>query len=179
MKAEGIVTTTDNQYSSSNVNGSIVEVLAKEGSAVTFGDVLIRVSNGQENSQAEAILQQLKNHELKEAALSKYIEALSTKTNTLSNAGYELEYYGKMEYYLSLITSNNTQNNSTQNTINTKSTKLTSLQTELTALQNEVTTLESKTVDEEDKEQHAMDISRRRKRSRRIRSKGSKKTEET
>ena len=88
------------------------------------GDVILVVSNGEENIQRKEYEKILENNRLKKELLVKYRKSLDEKTNYLSDSGVEQEYYGKVEYYLGAIKSENQSEKFTSEDINKKQKKL-------------------------------------------------------
>ncbi|MDF9825856.1 multidrug efflux pump subunit AcrA (membrane-fusion protein) [Breznakia sp. PF5-3] len=100
VKANGEIITTDNQYITSNVNGTVSEIQKAEGSQVRKGDILFIANNGITGVQGEALLEQLNFAKEKLAAMDLFERSLNEKTNYLENDGVQQEYFGKVEYYL-------------------------------------------------------------------------------
>ena len=94
VKANGQISDKNIKYVSSNINGTIKEVKAKEGTFVKRGDIILVVSNGEENIQRKEYEKILENNRLKKELLVKYRKSLDEKTNYLSDSGVEQEYYG-------------------------------------------------------------------------------------
>ncbi|MDO4605610.1 MAG: efflux RND transporter periplasmic adaptor subunit, partial [Helcococcus sp.] len=124
VKANGQISDKNIKYISSNINGTIKEVKAKEGTFVKRGDIILVVSNGEENIQRKEYEKILENNRLKKELLVKYRKSLDEKTNYLSDSGVEQEYYGKVEYYLGAIKSENQSEKFTSEDINKKQKKL-------------------------------------------------------
>lgn len=141
VKAQGIVNTSDNQYVSVNVNGTILEMYVQEGETVSAGQNLIKISNGQEGLQAEAIVAQLDQMRENLSAMDLYQKSLEDKKNYMKNQGVEQEYYGYMEYYLSQVNSEDYSNSTQIKSLNEKSLKKDELTEEIKVLQNEIEAL--------------------------------------
>ena len=124
VKANGQISDKNIKYVSSNINGTIKEVKAKEGTFVKRRDIILVVSNGEENIQRKEYEKILENNRLKKELLVKYRKSLDEKTNYLSDFGVEQEYYGKVEYYLGAIKSENQSEKFTSEDINKKQKKL-------------------------------------------------------
>lgn len=107
VKANGQISDKNIIYASSNVNGSIKEIKAKEGAFVKEGDVILIISNGEENTQRKEFEKILRNNKSKKELIEKYRKSLDEKKNYLSDSGVEQEYYGKVQYYLDAIKSEN------------------------------------------------------------------------
>lgn len=142
VKAEGIVTTTDNQYISSLISGNVMEIRVAEGQTVIPGDVILVISNGQENSQSSAIVSQIATLSEKEAALTKYLHALDNGSNSLSNSGWEIEYYGKMTYYLSQVSDESKQREVNKLEITDREEKISLIELEVELVKVEIIAIE-------------------------------------
>lgn len=156
VRADGVVTSSDNQYIAPTVSGNVVEIVAKEGNEVKEGETLLIISNGQEKTHATAILSQLNTLNEKEEAIERYLKALETGKNILKNSGFEIEYYGKMEYYISQLQSENKQQKINDENIEKKKEKLSLVNSELSQLNEELKTLNEvieNSIEEEDKQE--------------------------
>ncbi|MDO4605606.1 MAG: biotin/lipoyl-binding protein [Helcococcus sp.] len=71
VKANGQISDKNIIYTSSNVNGSIKEIKAKEGSFVKEGDVILIISNGEENIQRKEYVKILEDNKSKKRFISK------------------------------------------------------------------------------------------------------------
>lgn len=141
VKADGIVTTIDNQYIASSISGNVVEIVFKEGSIVSAGDTLVIISNGQESVQTNAVISQLETLSLKENALAKYLNAIESGVNTLSKSVFEIEYYGKMEYYIDQINNASIQESINSSAIDKKKEKLSLSRSDLQILKDQLAPL--------------------------------------
>ncbi|SET03140.1 HlyD family secretion protein [Anaerobranca gottschalkii] len=103
VKAQGVVTTTDNQYISAKTSGVIQTINKTSGEKVKRGEVLFTITTGLEGIQKEAILEQIDNLKKQLEVLDRYKKSLVEKKNLLKKEGIELEYYGKVQYYLDSI----------------------------------------------------------------------------
>lgn len=147
VEAQGTITTEDNTYLGSLSDGILVEMKCPEGTMVNKDDVLFTVSNGSEGVQYQSLTNQLEQLQQKITVMDKYIDSLNKGVNKMSNSGLEQEYYGKVEYYLTLIKeeSNTTKNNQEQ--IKKKEEKKQTKQKEITDINTKISTL---TTSEED-----------------------------
>jgi len=143
VKAQGVITTTDNTYQSVNTNGYVLEIKAKEGQQVAEGDVLFTLSNGQEGIQDQAILEQMDSLNSRISIMDKYETSLNMKQNLLQNSGIEQEYYGKIEYYLSQLESESYNSNNTQSSLDEKNSKKQTLEMEINNLQLQLNELDN------------------------------------
>mgnify|MGYP000877793111 CR=1 FL=1 len=105
VKGQGIVSTMDNHYISMNSNGTLAEILVEEGEWVEAGEVILKISNGQESLQIAALQAQIEHATQKLEKMDKYQYSLSQQTNLMANSGLEQEYYGYVDYYLSQVKS--------------------------------------------------------------------------
>lgn len=147
VKAQGVITTTDNNYVGSLSDGVVMEVKKEEGSEVKKGDVLFTVSSGVEGVQYKAIAGQLEQSKEKIKAMDKFVKSLNENINHMKNAGIEQEYYGKAEYYLSLINDEYKAKQTAQANIKTKQEKRAAKQAELDSIVQQIAKL---TTSEED-----------------------------
>lgn len=107
INAFGTVTYSNAVYLSVNETGSINKVYKKEGDAVKKGDKILSIGNDKNSIEIEILNPQIKSLEKKLISLEKYEKSLNEKTNLLENSGYDQVYYGKTEYYLSIINDEN------------------------------------------------------------------------
>ncbi|MGF3113628.1 HlyD family efflux transporter periplasmic adaptor subunit [Facklamia sp. P9177] len=124
VKAQGIVADKGINYISSNVNGTVVEILKTEGAYVKENETILIISNGDEKVQRKEQEKILENNKEKIDLLNKYRESLDKKENLLKDEGAEQEYYGKIEYYLSSLNMEKNNSKYTQEDINKKTEKI-------------------------------------------------------
>lgn len=136
--ASGTATTTDNRYVSVDSNGEIIEILKQEGEYVKKGDVLFKLSDGKENAQKELLDPQIKTLNDKLAALDIYEKSLNDQINHLENKGQQQAYYGKMEYYLSMLESESFSKGQELEKINESENKLAQLKEDQENLQKQL-----------------------------------------
>lgn len=136
--ASGTATTTDNRYVSVDSNGEIIEILKQEGEYVKKGDVLFKLSDGKENAQKELLDPQIKTLNDKLAALDIYERSLNDQINHLENKGQQQAYYGKMEYYLSMLESESFSKGQELEKINESENKLAQLKEDQENLQKQL-----------------------------------------
>lgn len=136
--ASGTATTTDNRYVSVDSNGEIIEILKQEGEYVKKGDVLFKLSDGKENAQKELLDPQIKTLNDKLAALDIYERSLNDQINHLENKGQQQAYYGKMEYYLSMLESESFSKGQELEKINESENKLAQLKKDQEDLQKQL-----------------------------------------
>lgn len=109
VEAQGIITTEDNVYIGSYSDGVVIEIKKQENEFAEKDEVLLVLSSGSEGIQIQALNKQLNQANKKIEAMDLFEKSLNNKVNYLKNAGVQQEYFGKMEYYLSLI--NDEKNN--------------------------------------------------------------------
>lgn len=149
VKANGNSLITGTEFLSAISSGKVVTLHKSEGDIVKAGDVIVSLSSGQEGLQASSLNKQLEKLRAKEAIFQKFEQSLNEKYNHMSNSGEEQEYYGKVEYYLSQLNSENYNNGTQYSKIQDEYTKLNKMTTErnqlntdLQALQNELLQLQ-------------------------------------
>ncbi|MTV91332.1 secretion protein HlyD, partial [Streptococcus pneumoniae] len=116
------------------------------GDMVNAGDVIISLSSGQEGLQASSLNKQLVKLRAKEAIFQKFEQSLNEKYNRMSNSGEEQEYYGKVEYYLSQLNSENYNNGTQYSKIQDEYTKLNKITAERNQLDADLQTLQNELI---------------------------------
>lgn len=142
MKAPGIITTSDNQFISPQINGAVVSIKAVEGQKVSKDEVLFIISNGQEGLQNSALMQQVQNLNTKLEVMKRYEESLKKKVNQMKNSGIEQAYYGKVEYYLLQVKTQNFDKKNLTTQLSYKKQKKKELNSELNKLTNQLNSME-------------------------------------
>ncbi|QTC40433.1 HlyD family efflux transporter periplasmic adaptor subunit [Bacillus sp. V3] len=140
VKAEGTVMSKDDQYISSLLNGQIVTVNKQEGESVSEGEVLFTISSGQEGLQQSAIQTQIDELTEKNQVLDRFEESLNKQKNMMEDSGVEQEYYGKVQYYLLQVETDQFERESLNGQISKKETKKAELISELEELKKELRT---------------------------------------
>ncbi|NQI71919.1 HlyD family efflux transporter periplasmic adaptor subunit [Streptococcus suis] len=155
VKANGNAVITGTEFLSVVSSGKVVTMHKSEGDEVKVGDVILSLSSGEEGLQAGSLMKQLEKLRAKEAIFQKFEQSLNEKVNHMANSGEEQEYYGKVEYYLSQLSSENYNNGSQYSKLQDEYVKLNKLideknqldidlqtvQNELTQLQQQLATL--------------------------------------
>lgn len=141
VEAQGSITTMDNTYVASLTNGVVVQVFKEEGSAVNIGDELFSISSGNEGIQYSAIQDQLMQLESKKNAMIKFTQSLESGINYMSNSGVEQEYYGKMEFYLTLVKDEKESALNLQRNLAKKEDKKTTKEKEISDIQEQLNKL--------------------------------------
>ncbi len=142
VKAPGIITTSDNQFISPQINGAVVSIKAVEGQKVSKDEVLFIISNGQEGLQNSALMQQVQNLNTKLEVMKRYEESLKKKVNQMKNSGIEQAYYGKVEYYLLQVKTQNFDKKNLTTQLSYKKQKKKELNSELNKLTNQLNSME-------------------------------------
>lgn len=142
VKAQGQILDKNVAYISSNVNGSIKEIVKKEGDFVKSGDTILIISNGEENTQRLEYKNILKENEEKIKLLKKYRKSLDEKKNLLKDEGSEQEYYGKVEYYLNSLKNESQSSGFTNEDISKKENKINEKISEKEKLNSKISKLE-------------------------------------
>ncbi|WP_105155615.1 HlyD family efflux transporter periplasmic adaptor subunit [Streptococcus suis] len=134
---------TGTEYVSALSNGKIVTLHKKEGDSVKAGEVILSLSSGQEGLQTESLTKQLDKLNAKESLFQKYEQSLNEKVNYMANSGEEQEYYGKVEYYLSQLSSENYNDGSQYAKLQEEYTKLNKLVAEKSQLETDLSSYQS------------------------------------
>lgn len=143
VKARGTSVITGTEYVSALSNGKIVTLHKKEGDSVKAGEVILSLSSGQEGLQTESLTKQLDKLKAKESLFQKYEQSLNEKVNYMANSGEEQEYYGKVEYYLSQLSSENYNDGSQYAKLQEEYTKLNKLVAEKSQLETDLSSYQS------------------------------------
>lgn len=143
VKARGTSVITGTEYVSALSNGKIVTLHKKEGDSVKAGEVILSLSSGQEGLQTESLTKQLDKLKAKESLFQKYEQFLNEKVNYMANSGEEQEYYGKVEYYLSQLSSENYNDGSQYAKLQEEYTKLNKLVAEKSQLETDLSSYQS------------------------------------
>lgn len=145
VEAQGIITTIDNGYLGAYSDGIVIEIKKQENEWVDKDEVLLVISNGVEGVQIEALNKQLSQSQEKIETMDLFEKSLDNKTNYLKNDGIQQEYYGKVEYYLSLLSDEKTNLSNQEKEKTKKQEKLNNKKQELSTLENELKKLNDKT----------------------------------
>lgn len=142
VKANGQISDSQMSYLSSNINGTIKEIKANEGDFVEAGDVILSISNGEENTQRKEYEKILQENKKKIELLNSFRKSLDDKKNYLKDSGIEQEYYGKVEYYIQELNSEKQNKSFTNKDIEKKENKLKEKISEKSELSNSLGDLE-------------------------------------
>ena len=143
VKAQGEVAVNNTSYVASKGYAVIKEVYAKSGDYVEEGDKLLVISSGNEGIQADVIKEQIRDLEESMEVMNRYKQALMNKENTLGQSGKELEYYGKVNYYLDTLEQENFEKGTINNQVREKSKDIDKIDKEINELQSQLNQLTS------------------------------------
>lgn len=133
----------DDQFISSQLNGQIATVNKQEGESVSEGEVLFTITTGQEGLQQSAIQTQIDELTDKNQVLDRFEESLNKQKNVMEDSGIEQEYYGKVQYYLLQVQTDQFERDSLNDQISKKETKKAELLSELEGLKKDLKTQEN------------------------------------
>lgn len=150
VNAQGVVNTTDHKYVSTEVPGTVVEILVEEGETVESGQILLRISSGEEELRVKALLGQTEQIQLKIDAMDRYQKSLLEKKNLMRNEGIEQEYYGYVEYYLAQYSNENYSSHIQEDSLDKNIEKQTRLTNEISKIQSEIDLIKIPDVSSED-----------------------------
>ncbi|MCZ0704564.1 multidrug efflux pump subunit AcrA (membrane-fusion protein) [Natronobacillus azotifigens] len=120
VKAQGTVTVEGTSYLAARTHGVVTELHVNSGQYVEKGEPILSISTGNEGIQASVVDAQIAELEETLMVMDRYEEAIATKTNTLNREGQELEYYGKMAYYLDTLNQEEFETTKLENDIQEK-----------------------------------------------------------
>lgn len=143
VKGYGSVSDSNIHYVATKSSGVVYQLHKKESEHVNAGDPLFSISSGEEGLQFSALQTQLADQEQRLVILDKYRRSLDERVNYLSNSGIEKEYYGKVEYYLLQLKSEQTTQSNNNQDINERYAKQKQLNSELSSIEQRITTLEN------------------------------------
>lgn len=107
VKSKGLVTSLHSTNISNEIQGTVIDILVKEGEKVKAGDVIIKIDTASQDLQTQSLKNQKELLERKLQLNNQYEKAINEKKNTFKASGDELEFYGKMKYYLGEVESYN------------------------------------------------------------------------
>lgn len=143
VKGYGSVSDSNIHYIATKSSGIVYQLHKQESEQVNVGDALFSISSGEEGLQFSALQTQLADQEQRLVILDKYRRSLDERVNYLSNSGIEKEYYGKVEYYLLQLKSEQTTQNHNNQDIDEKYVKQKQINSELSSIEQRISTLES------------------------------------
>ena len=107
------------------------------------GDKLLVISSRNESIQADVIKEQIRDLEESIKVMNRYKQALMNKENTLGQSGKELEYYGKVNYYLDNLEQENFEKGTINNQVREESKDIDKIDKEINELQSQLNQLTS------------------------------------
>jgi membrane fusion protein, peptide pheromone/bacteriocin exporter len=120
VKGQGQVAIEGASYITSKGSGVVTHVFKEPGDIVQQGEDILAISSGSEGLQASALEDQIQDLLEKLDTLDTYEASLVQKENRLKNEGKELEYYAKVQYYLDMVSNDNSEKNRTKSDLNEK-----------------------------------------------------------
>lgn len=138
VRAQGVVAIEGASFVASKGHGVITEIYTNSGDFVQEGDLLLAISSGSEGLQASIVQQQIEDLQDTLKIMDLYEQALVTEENTLSKAGKELEYYGKVEYYLDIVKQEQNDEKKSNNNLIEKKQELKQLNDEIKKIEQEL-----------------------------------------
>ena len=144
VRAQGVVAVDQTSYVASKGYGVINQVYAKSGDYVQEGDTVLVISSGNEGAQATVIQEQIADLEETIEVMDKYKTALKEKENTLAQSGKELEYYGKVNYYLTMLSQEGFEKGNVNDQRSKKLSEKNALDKEIQEIQSQLQQLSSK-----------------------------------
>lgn len=157
VKAQGTVTVEGTSYLAARTHGVVTELHVSSGQYVEKGESILSISTGNEGIQASVVDAQIAELEETLTLMDRYEEAIATKTNTLNREGQELEYYGKMAYYLDLLNQENFDNTKLEKDIQEKQQALDQLVKESQTIKKDLKSVATKLKDKETEEKSISD----------------------
>ncbi|WP_445487617.1 HlyD family efflux transporter periplasmic adaptor subunit [Niallia sp. 03133] len=142
VKAQGVVTTSDNRLISVQLDGEVESIHAAEGQTVSKGEELFTISNGQEGLQNTALTEQKDELNAKLKMMDRYEKSLDQQINKMKNSELEQEYYGKVELYLLQLQTDNFEKGNINNQLSKKRQKKAEMDSTITTLTKELNSLE-------------------------------------
>lgn len=138
VKAQGTVSIDGKSYLSTKTQGVVTEIKAEAGDFVEAGEIILKLSSGNEGLQQSVAEAQILELEDTLNAMNKYEKALKKKENTLSQTGKELEYYGKVAYYLDMLDQETFEVNKTNSDISERKTEKEELMNRIKQLKEKI-----------------------------------------
>ncbi|MBM7540419.1 hypothetical protein [Amphibacillus cookii] len=138
VKAQGTVVVEGTGYLSTKTQGVITQIHAHAGDYVEVGDPIIGLSSGNEGLQAAVVAEQILDLEETLDVMDKYEQALNDQDNIMKQTGKELEYYGKVAYYLDTIKQEDYEANKASEDLSEKHDKINQLKKEISSIEAEL-----------------------------------------
>ena len=146
LSTQGYITTSNRQILSVNNPLKVKSIHYKNGDYVEKGVKILEGDASNHINNVELIEEQLRNLDKRHEAVNQFITSLQQKYNHLSQSGYQLEYYGKVAYFLNTIKQEKDQKQVIKDKIDLKKIQLSTMASntleEKEQIQNEVEALQ-------------------------------------
>lgn len=146
LSTQGYITTSNRQILSVNNPLKVKSIHYKNGDYVEKGVKILEGDASSHINNVELIEEQLRNLDKRHEAVNQFITSLQQKYNHLSQSGYQLEYYGKVAYFLNTIKQEKDQKQVIKDKIDSKKIQLSTMASntleEKEQIQNEVEALQ-------------------------------------
>ncbi|WP_159640531.1 HlyD family efflux transporter periplasmic adaptor subunit [Erysipelothrix anatis] len=146
LSTQGYITTSNRQILSVNNPLKVKSIHYKNGDYVEKGVKILEGDASSHINNVELIEEQLRNLDKRHEAVNQFITSLQQKYNHLSQSGYQLEYYGKVAYFLNTIKQEKDQKQVIKDKIDLKKIQLSTMASntleEKEQIQNEVEALQ-------------------------------------
>ncbi|WP_159638890.1 HlyD family efflux transporter periplasmic adaptor subunit [Erysipelothrix anatis] len=146
LTTQGYITTSNRQILSVNNPLKVKSIHYKNGDYVEKGVKILEGDASSHINNVELIEEQLRNLDKRHEAVNQFITSLQQKFNHLSQSGYQLEYYGKVAYFLNTIKQEKNQKQVIKDKIDLKKIQLSTMASntleEKEQIQNEVEALQ-------------------------------------
>lgn len=146
LSTQGYITTSNRQILSVNNPLKVKSIHYKNGDYVEKGVKILEGDASSHINNVELIEEQLRNLDKRHEAVNQFITSLQQKYNHLSQSGYQLEYYGKVAYFLNTIKQEKDQKQVIKDKIDLKKIQLSMMASntleEKEQIQNEVEALQ-------------------------------------
>lgn len=146
LSTQGYITTSNRQILSVNNPFKVKSIHYKNGDYVEKGVKILEGDASSHINNVELIEEQLRNLDKRHEAVNQFITSLQQKYNHLSQSGYQLEYYGKVAYFLNTIKQEKDQKQVIKDKIDLKKIQLSTMASntleEKEQVQNEVEALQ-------------------------------------
>lgn len=103
VKAEGNIISNETYYHTSFINGIIKDVKLKDGEIVNKGEIILELDDGRIHSELDALNLKKTDIESELNVIQLYKQSLEENKNHLVKSNKYIDYYQKIEYYLSVI----------------------------------------------------------------------------
>ena len=146
LTTQGYITTSNRQILSVNNPLKVKSIHYKNGDYVEKGVKILEGDTTSHINSVDLIEEQIRNLDKRHEAVNLFITSLQQKFNHLSQSEYQLEYYGKVAYFLNTIKQEKDQKQAIKDKIDSKKIQLNTMASntleEKEQIQNEVETLQ-------------------------------------